>query len=122
MSEWQMPQKRMSMRTSSERSARRSTSSGASGASADATPTAWAVVVDDRGVLVMSVIGRQSHKHPCHESGSPCEGGTDRDSQVRPRHALLGAMSNPRRPFAALLGLLTVFGPISMDLYLPVLP
>src|SRR4051794_38676431 len=26
------------------------------------------------------------------------------------------------RPLAALLGLLTVFGPISMDLYLPVLP
>src|SRR4051812_50155838 len=26
------------------------------------------------------------------------------------------------RPLAALLGLLTIFGPISMDLYLPVLP
>ncbi|WP_308113576.1 multidrug effflux MFS transporter [Arthrobacter sp. ISL-30] len=38
------------------------------------------------------------------------------DSPITPREQAVG------RPLAVVLGLLTIFGPISMDLYLPVLP
>src|SRR4051812_36234504 len=57
MSEWQIPQNLMSIRTSRGPTARRWTSSAASGASGSGAPTARAVVVSrDAAVKVVSVM------------------------------------------------------------------
>src|SRR3954454_14097804 len=131
MSEWQMPQNLMSMWTSSGPSARRSMCSGASGALAEGAPTAWAVVVvGDASVLVSSVISLGSRlgawigawetlSVPPSQGLPGSAGWRFRGGMHLTRHSDTETVS---RPLAALLGLLTVFGPISMDLYLPVLP
>src|SRR3954451_20818275 len=78
MSEWQIPQNLMSIRTSLGPSARRSISSGPSGASGANVPTARAVVVRDDGTA-NEVVAMQSR----YVRTRPRKGGCEPPSRLR---------------------------------------
>src|SRR4051812_42540871 len=92
MSEWQMPQNLMSMRTSFGPSSRRSISSGSSGAVAAGAPKARAVVVAPVGAdskFVSSLMGHDASPLGAHDARlgghvtQPLVRGADRDRHDR---------------------------------------
>src|SRR6478735_8951004 len=94
MSEWQIPQNLMSMRTSLAPSARRSICSGARSAVGDPAPTARAVVV----VVLLVAVTVRHYGRASRGLKGPCERGTGRAPRTGWASPYIGGMGRSLKP------------------------